>query len=63
MARLREGTIPMNPAEAEALQAIAGPHGIVSVTRRDPGESGPVLAHAEDSTYEISETGKVTRIG
>lgn len=58
--QLREGTIPMNRAEAEAYERLLL-RVVYSVARRDPGETGPIVAYARDATYEISKHGKVTR--
>lgn len=58
---LRHGRLKANTAEHAAIDdLIRSSHGLpVSVTRRDPGEKGPLLAHVGDKTYVISKTGKV----
>lgn len=58
---LRHGRLKANAAEHKAIDdLVAGSrNGPVSVTRRDPREKGPLLAHVGDKTYVISKTGKV----
>jgi hypothetical protein len=53
---LFEGMIPMEPGEAAAVQQIADQHPgeSLTVTRRDPGETGPLLVHVGDRTFEIA---------
>jgi len=52
----------MSDAEHDALDALiaANEDVPISVTRRDPGESGPLVAHIGDSLFEIDDAGKVT---
>jgi hypothetical protein len=53
---LEHGRIPMDETEAaaveETLKKYAG-LGQPSITRRDPGETGPLLVHFADRTFEI----------
>lgn len=49
-------TLPLHPGERHAIDKVLAdvPDGTsVSLTRRDPGETGPVLVHVGDKTYEI----------
>ena len=57
---LREGRIPLTAAEHDAVETLIAknPGESVSVTRRDPGESGPLLVHASDHTYLVDEQGR-----
>jgi hypothetical protein len=59
---LKEGRIPLTAAEHDAVEALIAKHPdeAVSITRRDPGETGPVLVHVGDATYEISQTGRAS---
>ncbi len=52
---LEEGTIPLNDQEQAALDKLEGPDAeVVSLTRRDPDETGPVLVTtAEGKTFEL----------
>lgn len=54
----------MNPKETAAIEKLLGEHpgGTASLTRRDPGESGPMLVHIGDNTWEISEDGKRKKV-
>lgn len=38
----------MNDAELAEFEQLSRDHEIVSLTRRDPGESGPVVVHLAD---------------
>jgi hypothetical protein len=61
---LEPGRIFLSPEEHESVEALITAHGekVVSLTRRDPGESGPVLVQLEDdATYEVDEQGKTTK--
>lgn len=60
---LRPGRIPLTPAEHDAVDDLIGRHAgaAVSLTRRDPGESGPLLVHVGDETYLVDEQGCATR--
>ena len=62
MTDLSNNRIPLSPAEHDAVEALLEQHGekVLSLTRRDPGETGPVLVQLEDATYEVDENGKVT---
>ena len=53
----------MNDAEHEALNALVDKHkGVcLTVSRRDPGNEGPLWIQAGDDTYEVSEAGKVEK--
>lgn len=60
---LREGRIPLLAAEHDAVdRLIAKNPGVpLSLTRRDPGESGPLLVHVGDATYLVDATGKARK--
>lgn len=54
------GRIPLNAAETAALdELLAQSSGSVTITRRDPNDSGPVLVQLEDATWLINEDGSV----
>lgn len=59
---LQDGRIPLTDAEHEAVDALIAqnPDAPISLTRRDAGEKGPLLAHVGDNVYEISQKGKVS---
>ena len=52
---LEEGTIPLTETEQAALDELEGPDAeVVSLTRRDPDETGPVLVTtAEGKMFEL----------
>jgi hypothetical protein len=58
------GRTPMTEQEEAAVDKLmAEQEGEpISLTRRDPGETGPLLVHAGDSTWEISEDGKRKKV-
>lgn len=60
---LQEGRIPLSKAEHEAVDALiesVGADAVASLTRRDPGNTGPVLVHAHDGrVWRVSEAGQV----
>ena len=60
---LSEGRLPLNEAEHAAVAKLTAknPDAPVSLTRRDPGESGPLLVHVGDSTHIVSEDGKTQK--
>lgn len=52
--QLHTGSIPMTDAEATAvaeLLKVCGP--AASLTRRDPGEQGPIVVALADGTTEV----------
>lgn len=59
--------IPMTSGEEKAVDAlIAGNAGAaISFSRRDPGETGPVVVQINNAVYEVGERGevRVTRHG
>lgn len=57
---LREGRLPLNAAEHDALDTLTAknPDEQVSTTRRDPGETGPLLAYVGADTYLVDENGR-----
>lgn len=61
---LRQGSIPMTSKEIEACKNLVVKHGdanVLSITRRDPGETGPVLAHVGDDTYLVESDGRTRK--
>lgn len=60
---LREGRLPLLAAEHAAVDKLVAKHSHepVSMTRRDPGETGPLLVHAGDATYLVDENGHVRK--
>lgn len=61
---LNEGRIPLLAAETTALEHLANGYGQpVGFTRRDPGNTGPVLAEFPGGrVFEISENGETTEV-
>ena len=59
---LTEGRIPLTDAEHGAVDDLIAmnPGLAVSLTRRDPGESGPLLVYVGDSAYSVDAEGRVT---
>jgi hypothetical protein len=59
---LTEGRIPHTSAEGEAIDTLLARHkGNATLTRRDPGETGPMIVHIGDNTWEVTAEGKVTK--
>lgn len=60
---LQEGRIPLTPAEHDAVDTLVAknPGVAVSLTRRDPGESGPLLVHVGAATYLVDEHGRARK--
>lgn len=60
---LREGRLPLLAAEHDAVDTLIAknPGASVSLTRRDPGETGPLLVHVGDIEYQVDEHGQVSR--
>lgn len=56
---LREGRLPLLAAEHAAVDKLIAknPGAAVSMTRRDPGETGPLLVHVADDTYLVDPDG------
>ncbi len=61
---LREGRIGLNDAEHAALDKLRGENedAEISVTRKDTGETGPLLVHVGDDTYEVADDGKRKKV-
>ncbi len=61
---LKEGTIALHQAEVAAVDKLRGEHpdGNISLTRRDPGETGPLLVHVDSDTYEVGSDGKRKKV-
>lgn len=60
---LREGRLPLSEAEHAAVDKLIAknPDEPLTLTRRDPGETGPLLVHASDTTYLVDETGRTRK--
>lgn len=60
---LHESRIPLTEAEHAAVDKLvaANPGVSVALTRRDPGETGPVLVTVGDDTYTVSENGRAKK--
>lgn len=57
---LSNGTIPLNDKERTVLDALAAHPAapITSITRRDPGEAGPVIVSAKGGVvFEVTGNG------
>lgn len=56
---LNSSRLPLNEAETNAVEKLTGenPDANLSLTRRDPGETGPLLVHVGESTYQIDDAG------
>lgn len=60
--REHDSSLPLTPKETAAVDSLVSDHEIApSLTRRDPGETGPVLAQFGDDTYQI-DGGTVTKL-
>jgi hypothetical protein len=60
---LREGRIPHSQAEGAAIARLHDRHGReASLTRRDPGETGPLLIHIGEDSWEIDAQGKAKKV-
>lgn len=55
--------IPVSDKEHSAIEKLQEKHKDqnLTLTRRDPGESGPILVHVGNDTYLISKDGKATK--
>lgn len=62
MATLREGRhIPISEQEHDAIEALRADRGErCSITRRDPGERGPLLVEFADKRFLIAADGAVS---
>ena len=61
---MQEGRIRMNEAEHAAIDKLQGEHEeeSIGVTRRDPGETGPLIATVAGTEYLIGEDGKRKKV-
>lgn len=55
------GSIPISSEEATALVDIRIHDKVVAYTRRDPGDTGPLLVYTETKTYLV-EGEKVSEV-
>lgn len=56
--------IPVSDKEHAAIEKVQKKHKDqnLTLTRRDPGESGPIVVHAGDVSYQIAKDGKTTKL-
>jgi hypothetical protein len=61
---LYEGRIPMTELEHDSVDKLVAANSgqSVSLTRRDPGDTGPVLVHVGDDTYQIDDNGRTRKL-
>lgn len=61
---LQSGHLPLTAAEHDAVHTLAAknPAEPISMTRRDPGETGPLLVHVAAKTWEIATDGKRKKV-
>lgn len=61
---LSAGRLPLTEAESDAVDVLRAqnPEAAVSFTRRNPDETGPLLVHVGDDTYEIDGNGKAEKV-
>ncbi len=57
---LQEGRMPLNEAENAAIDALGD--GVVSFTRTEEGESGPLHVTVGDDVYEVSDDGATVKL-
>jgi prefoldin subunit 5 len=60
---LSEGRIEALQAEHDAVDKLRAKYAdaAISLTRRDPDNTGPLLVHVDNDTYVVGEDGKVTK--
>lgn len=63
MTLLRAGRIPLLAAEHDAVDTLISknPDARVSLTRRDTGETGPLLVHVDEDVYLVTEDGRARK--
>lgn len=59
---LREGTIPITAIENVKLRILRVQENVTSVTRRDPGNTGPLVVEAGKKRFLIHMNGRVQRV-
>lgn len=61
---ISEGRIPLSKREHTAVEKLIAdnPGKQVSLTRRDPGDTGPVLVYVDEKTYRVAGNGRVTEV-
>lgn len=61
---LNHQRIPMSELEQEAVNRLLKKHGQegVSMTRNDPGESGPVLVTIGDQSWLVDDAGHSKKV-
>jgi hypothetical protein len=61
---LSEGRLPLSEAEHAAVDKLIAnnPDETVSMTRSEPGETGPLLVHVGDKTWKVATDGKRKKV-
>ncbi len=57
---LHEGRMPLNDAEHKAIDKLGS--AVVSFTRTQPGETGPLHVTVGDEVYEVAEDGTTVKV-
>lgn len=65
MAMVSAERIPVSDKEHAAIEKLLAKHEgkNATLTRRDPGETGPVIVQIGNDSYEISKAGKSKKVG
>ena len=60
---LQEGRLPLLAAEHDAVDKLIAKHpdAAVSFSRRDPGETGPLVVSVDEATYTVAADGKTRK--
>ncbi len=60
---LHEGRIPAEQAEHDAIDKLRATHpdAAISFSRRDPGETGPLVVDVDDDIYIVQADGKTRK--
>ncbi len=61
---IEPGRIAMNEAESAAVEKLADEHDgeSLTLTRRDPDETGPLLVHIGEESWELADDGKRRKV-
>lgn len=61
---LSHGRIPHRQAEGEAIDRLLAKHPgePATLTRRDPGDTGPLLVHIGRESWLVGEDGKTRKL-
>lgn len=58
----RPGRLPMTAAEHRAVDRLIARYGHGTLTRRDPGESGPLLMLIGDGVWQVGRDGRTRKL-